>query len=114
MHISDPKPPKAPAAMKITSQQYDGRRYMSVKLVWCPSRSNLPVEKYKIIWSLYVSSKEGSLITHEAYVKDVSRLEFPIYLSDLYTCNLTCRRINSKLRNCSPTPPTTYKCRRCP
>ncbi|XP_017860707.1 PREDICTED: anosmin-1 [Drosophila arizonae] len=72
---SNPKPPKAPAAMKITSQQYDGRRYMSVKLVWCPSRSNLPVEKYKIIWSLYVSSKEGSLITHEAYVKDTHQFE---------------------------------------
>ncbi|XP_023034125.1 anosmin-1 isoform X2 [Drosophila willistoni] len=66
---SNPKPPKAPNDSKIISKQYDGR-YMNVKLVWCPSRSNLPVEKYKIMWSLYVKSQEGSLIREVAYVKD--------------------------------------------
>ncbi|EDV93042.1 anosmin-1 [Drosophila grimshawi] len=72
---SNPKPPKAPNDLKIVSKHYDGRRYMSLKLIWCPSKSNLPVEKYKIIWSLYVISKEGSLITHEAYVKDTHQFD---------------------------------------
>lgn len=47
---------------------------MSVKLIWCPSKSNLPVEKYKIFWSRYVNSREGSIDTDEVYVKDVSVL----------------------------------------
>lgn len=72
---SNPKPPKAPNDLKIISNQYDGRHYVSVKVIWCPSKSNLPVEKYKIIWSLYVSSDEGSLIRHEAYVKDTHQFE---------------------------------------
>jgi len=45
---------------------------MNLKLVWCPSKSNLPVEKYKISWSLYVNSAEASMITLDTYVKDVS------------------------------------------
>jgi len=45
---------------------------MNLKLVWCPSKSHLPVEKYKISWSLYVNSAEASMITLDTYVKDVS------------------------------------------
>ncbi|KAL7727787.1 hypothetical protein ACLKA6_019729 [Drosophila palustris] len=72
---SNPKPPKPPSDLKIISKQYDGRHFVSVKLIWCPSKSNLPVEKYKIFWSLYVKSDEGSLIRFEAYVKDTHQFE---------------------------------------
>ncbi|XP_030369578.1 anosmin-1 [Scaptodrosophila lebanonensis] len=78
---SNPKRPKAPNDLKIINKQYDGR-YMSVKLIWCPSKSNLPVEKYKIIWSLYVSAREASLITQEAYVKDAHQFEIRKLLPD--------------------------------
>lgn len=67
----DPKPPKSPNDSKIIGKQFDGR-YMTLKLVWCPSKSNLPVEKYKITWSLYVNSAKASMITNSSYVKDVS------------------------------------------
>ncbi|XP_022215258.2 anosmin-1 [Drosophila obscura] len=70
----NPKPPKAPNDSKIISKQYDGR-FMNAKLVWCPSKSNLPVEKYKIIWSLYVNSAEASMITQDTYVKDSHQFE---------------------------------------
>ncbi|KAH8306234.1 hypothetical protein KR018_004901 [Drosophila ironensis] len=70
----NPKPPKAPNDSKIIAKYFDGR-YMNVKLVWCPSKSNLPVEKYKISWSLYVDSTEASLITFDAYVKDTHQFE---------------------------------------
>ncbi|EDV44264.2 uncharacterized protein Dana_GF16108 [Drosophila ananassae] len=70
----NPKPPKAPNDSKIIAKHFDGR-YMNVKLVWCPSKSNLPVEKYKISWSLYVDSAEASLITFDAYVKDTHQFE---------------------------------------
>ncbi|KAH8388638.1 hypothetical protein KR093_011740, partial [Drosophila rubida] len=72
---SYPKPPKAPNDLKIVSKHYDGRNYMSVKIVWCPSKSNLPVEKYKITWALYVRTEDGSLIKDEAYVKDSHQFE---------------------------------------
>lgn len=71
-YFADPKPPKPPNDLKIIAKQYDGRGYLSVKLMWCPSKSNLPVEKYKIFWSRYVNSKEGSIDTDIVYVKDVS------------------------------------------
>ncbi|XP_037730178.1 anosmin-1 [Drosophila subpulchrella] len=70
----NPKPPKAPNDSKIIAKQFDGR-YMNLKLVWCPSKSNLPVEKYKISWSLYVSSAEASMITLDTYVKDTHQIE---------------------------------------
>ncbi|XP_052855417.1 anosmin-1 isoform X2 [Drosophila gunungcola] len=66
----NPKPPKPPNDAKIIAKQFDGR-YMNVKLVWCPSKSNLPVEKYKVTWSLYVNSKQASMITLDTYVKDL-------------------------------------------
>ncbi|KAH8417669.1 hypothetical protein KR222_004008, partial [Zaprionus bogoriensis] len=72
---SNPKPPKPPNDLKIVAKQYDGRRYLSVRLIWCPSKSNLPVERYKIIWSRYVSSREGSIDTDEIYVKDTNQVE---------------------------------------
>ncbi|KAH8392653.1 hypothetical protein KR200_004855 [Drosophila serrata] len=70
----NPKPPKAPNDSQIVAKQFDGR-YMNVKLVWCPSKSNLPVEKYKISWSLYVNSAEASMITLDTYVKDTHQFE---------------------------------------
>ncbi|KAH8383367.1 hypothetical protein KR009_008255 [Drosophila setifemur] len=70
----NPKPPKAPNDSKIIAKHFDGR-YMNVKLVWCPSKSNLPVEKYKISWSLYVNSAEASMITFDTYVKDTHQFE---------------------------------------
>ncbi|XP_064549721.1 anosmin-1 [Drosophila montana] len=72
---SNPKPPKAPNDVRVTSKHYDGRRYMSVKVVWCPSKSNLPVEKYKITWSLYVSSADQQIYTLYAYVRDTHQFE---------------------------------------
>ncbi|XP_062123159.1 LOW QUALITY PROTEIN: anosmin-1 [Drosophila sulfurigaster albostrigata] len=72
---SHPKPPKAPNDLKIVGKHYDGRNYMSVKLIWCPSKSNLPVEKYKITWALYVRTEDGSLVEDEAYVKDTHQFE---------------------------------------
>ncbi|ALC45978.1 Kal1 [Drosophila busckii] len=77
---TNPKPPKAPNDLKVIAKHYDGRRYMSVRLVWCPSKSNLPVEKYKIIWSLYIGnkeplSKEATIFTEKAYVKDTHQFE---------------------------------------
>ncbi|EDV53909.1 anosmin-1 [Drosophila erecta] len=70
----NPKPPKKPNDSKIIAKQFDGR-YMTLKLVWCPSKSNLPVEKYKITWSLYVNSAKASMITNSSYVKDTHQYE---------------------------------------
>ncbi|KAH8312692.1 hypothetical protein KR044_012224 [Drosophila immigrans] len=79
---TDPKPPKAPNDLKIVGKHYDGRNYMSVKLVWCPSKSNLPVEKYKISWALYVRTEDGSLVKDEAYVKDTHQFEIKKLLAN--------------------------------
>ncbi|XP_067634970.1 anosmin-1 isoform X2 [Eurosta solidaginis] len=76
-----PKPPKSPSDLQVVSAIFDGRHY-KVKIVWCPSKSNLPIEKYKIIWSLYVRSKDESVITNEAYVKDTHHFEIPELLPD--------------------------------
>lgn len=86
---ADPKPPKPPNDLKIVAKQYDGRRYVSVKLIWCPSKSNLPVEKYKIFWSRYVNSREGSIDTDEVYVKDVSALVTHPLLLGIYMASLS-------------------------
>lgn len=67
---SDPKPPKPPADLKVVSSHFDGKLY-TVKIVWCTSKSNLPIEKYKIIWALYVKTKDESFISNETYVKEV-------------------------------------------
>lgn len=80
-YFADPKPPKPPNDLKIIAKQYDGRGYLNVKLMWCPSKSNLPVEKYKIFWSRYVNSKEGSIDTDIVYVKDVSREQVALNLA---------------------------------
>lgn len=68
--LLDPKPPKPPADLKVVSSQFNGK-HVTIKIVWCASKSNLPIEKYKIIWSLYVNTKDESFISNEAYVKDV-------------------------------------------
>lgn len=80
-NFTDPKPPKPPNDLKIVAKQYDGRGYLNVKLMWCPSKSNLPVEKYKIFWSRYVNSKEGSIDTDIVYVKDVSSEQVALNLA---------------------------------
>ncbi|XP_017047184.1 anosmin-1 [Drosophila ficusphila] len=77
----NPKPPKAPSDSRITAKQFDGR-YMNVKLEWCPSKSNLPVEKYKISWSLYVNSAQASILTQDDYVKDTRQFEIQKLLPD--------------------------------
>lgn len=72
--FADPKPPKAPADLKIVSSHFDGK-HVNIKIVWCASKSNLPIEKYKIIWSLYVNNvRDESIISNEAFVKDVRDL----------------------------------------
>ncbi|XP_054730387.1 uncharacterized protein LOC129239112 isoform X1 [Anastrepha obliqua] len=76
-----PKPPKSPADLQVVAGGFDGRHY-KVKIVWCPSKSNLPIEKYKIIWSLYVRNKDESVITNEAYVKDNHNFEIAELLPD--------------------------------
>uniref|UniRef100_W8B9R4 Anosmin-1 n=2 Tax=Ceratitis capitata TaxID=7213 RepID=W8B9R4_CERCA len=72
--IHHPKPPKSPADLQVAAAAFDGRHY-KLKITWCPSKSNLPIEKYKIIWSLYVRNKDESVITNEAYVKDTHQFE---------------------------------------
>ncbi|XP_017480267.1 PREDICTED: anosmin-1 [Rhagoletis zephyria] len=76
-----PKPPKSPADLQVVSAVFDGRHY-KLKIVWCPSKSNLPIEKYKVIWSLYVRNKDESVITNEAYVKDTHHFDIAELLPD--------------------------------
>lgn len=71
----DPKPPKSPADVQVVSALFNGHHF-KVKIAWCPSKSNSPIEKYKVIWSLYVRNNDESVITNETYVKDVSALPY--------------------------------------
>ncbi|XP_018787230.1 PREDICTED: anosmin-1 [Bactrocera latifrons] len=70
----NPKPPKSPADVQVVSALFNGHHYV-VKIAWCPSKSNLPIEKYKVIWSLYVRNNDESVITNETYVKDAHYFE---------------------------------------
>lgn len=70
----NPKPPKSPADVQVVATVFNGRHY-KVKIAWCPSKSNLPIEKYKVIWSLYVRNNDESVITNETYVKDTHYFE---------------------------------------
>ncbi|XP_061387702.1 anosmin-1 [Musca vetustissima] len=76
-----PKPPKPPADLKVISSHFDGKS-VTIKIVWCASKSNLPIEKYKVIWSLYVYAIHESFISSEAYVKDRHQYEITKLLPD--------------------------------
>lgn len=96
--FADPKPPKPPADLKVVSSQYDGK-HVTIKIVWCASKSNLPIEKYKIIWSLYVNTVNESFISSEAFVKDVRSIlhfillfQIVIFLTILY-CSVISMRL---------------------
>lgn len=41
------------------------------KAVWKPPRTNYPIEKYRIAWSLYLDANNGSLWQNEAFVQEV-------------------------------------------
>ncbi|XP_037953676.1 anosmin-1 isoform X2 [Teleopsis dalmanni] len=73
-----PKPPKAPADVKVVAARLE-KNYYTARVIWCPSKSNLPVEKYKVMWSLYIKSNTSgqsqSLISSEADVKDALHYE---------------------------------------
>ncbi|XP_065371363.1 anosmin-1 isoform X2 [Calliphora vicina] len=94
-----PKPPKAPADLKIVSSHFDGK-HVNIKIVWCASKSNLPIEKYKIIWSLYVNNvRDESLISNEAFVKERHQFEIPNLLPDSsYYIQVQAMSINGKRR----------------
>ncbi|XP_037028240.1 anosmin-1 isoform X2 [Bradysia coprophila] len=44
------------------------------KAVWKPPRTNYPVDKYRIAWSLYLDSNNGSLWQNEAFVQEIQAL----------------------------------------
>ncbi|XP_075158435.1 anosmin-1 Kallmann syndrome 1 [Haematobia irritans] len=93
-----PKPPKPPADLKVVSSHYDGK-YVTIKIVWCASKSNLPIEKYKIIWSLYVNTHMESLISNEAYVKDRHQYEITNLIPDSsYYVQVQAMSINGRRR----------------
>ncbi|XP_046805061.1 anosmin-1 [Lucilia cuprina] len=94
-----PKPPKAPADLKVVSSHSNGK-HVNIKIVWCASKSNLPIEKYKIIWSLYVNNvRDESLISNEAFVKDRHQFEIPNLLPDSsYYIQVQAMSINGKRR----------------
>ncbi|KAJ6640313.1 Protein cereblon [Pseudolycoriella hygida] len=43
------------------------------KAVWKPPRTSYPIEKYRIAWSLYLDSNNGSLWQNEAFVHEPTR-----------------------------------------
>uniref|UniRef100_A0A1A9X196 Anosmin-1 n=1 Tax=Glossina brevipalpis TaxID=37001 RepID=A0A1A9X196_9MUSC len=95
---SDPKPPKPPADLKVVSSHFDGKHY-TVKIVWCTSKSNLPIEKYKIIWALYVKTKDESFISNETYVKERHQYEISNLLPDSsYYIQVQAMSINGRRR----------------
>lgn len=72
---ADPKPPKSPLDLQVMQYRVHSNGLMSVKVAWCPSKSDLPIEKYRVIWALYVRSNDDSLIANETFVKDVTQFE---------------------------------------
>ncbi|XP_058981349.1 anosmin-1-like [Musca domestica] len=93
-----PKPPKPPADLKVVSSHYDGQR-VTIKIVWCASKSNLPIEKYKIIWSLYVNTFHESFVSNEAYVKDRHQYEITKLIPDSsYYIQVQALSINGRKR----------------
>lgn len=94
-----PKPPKAPADLKIVSSRFDGK-HVNIKIVWCASKSNLPIEKYKIIWSRYVNNlKDDSYESNDACVKDRHQFEIHNLLPDSsYYIQVQAMSINGRRR----------------
>lgn len=50
-------------------------RTVYTKASWKHPRSDYPIEKYKITWSLYLESNNGSLWLNEAYIQEVSKFK---------------------------------------
>ncbi|XP_073818538.1 anosmin-1 Kallmann syndrome 1 [Musca autumnalis] len=93
-----PKPPKPPADLKVVSSHFDGKS-VTIKIVWCASKSNLPIEKYKIIWALYVYTFQESFVSNEAYVKDRHQYEITKLLPDSsYYIQVQALSINGRKR----------------
>lgn len=72
---ADPKPPKSPSDLQVLSSRILSNGLMSVRVAWCPAKSDLPIEKYRVIWALYVRSNDDSLIANETFVKDATQFE---------------------------------------
>ncbi|XP_055907118.1 anosmin-1 isoform X2 [Eupeodes corollae] len=79
---ADPKPPKSPPDLQVLSSRILPNGLMSLRVAWCPAKSDLPIEKYRVIWALYVRSNDDSLIANETFVKDATQFEITRLLVD--------------------------------
>lgn len=72
-----PNPPQPPKNLTLGSLVLNTNGTYNRKITWMLPRSDLPVEKYKISWSLYLNASSGSRAGNSSLFKETATVSAP-------------------------------------
>ncbi|XP_058813046.1 anosmin-1 isoform X3 [Topomyia yanbarensis] len=72
-----PNPPQQPKNLTLGPLVLNGNGTYNRKITWTLPRSDLPVEKYKISWSLYLNESSGARMGNSSLFKETATVSAP-------------------------------------
>jgi hypothetical protein len=71
--FSEPNPPKPPRNVTLDPFRLGANNTLTQKIYWQLPKSDIPVQKYRISWSLYINGINESLLKETAVVAEPKR-----------------------------------------
>lgn len=68
--FKEPKSPRSPKKLLFGSLHQSPNSTVDTTIYWNVPRSDLPIEKYKLNWSLYLEGRTPSLLMEHAFVSE--------------------------------------------